>query len=219
MANRQNNSPPMITKKQAKLFEEIFNYYNRELFQNKLQECLISMSRKAGKDGSFKPDKWIDGQKKHIHEILLHPQILEHDSAEWHAVIVRNMVFLWQHIYGSPSRAGYLNAECAGKMERIGLIPSSTGKPGGEKVGQKVSHYIGQNSLFIKAHKKLRKKENEYKPAPAKHKESDNKKNKITYRCPLCGASTWAKPSSSFICGKCYTNYNKIQFLEEEKIK
>ena len=37
---------------------------------------------------------------------------------------------------------GYHNAEWASKMESVGLVPSTTGAPGGARVGQAVSHYV-----------------------------------------------------------------------------
>jgi hypothetical protein len=36
-------------------------------------------------------------------------------------------------------------------MERVGLMPSSTGEPGGKRTGQKVSHYILADGPFARA--------------------------------------------------------------------
>ena len=40
-------------------------------------------------------------------------------------------------------------------MERIGLIPSDTGQPGGKRVGESMSHYIEDGGPFDKACKEL----------------------------------------------------------------
>lgn len=43
------------------------------------------------------------------------------------------MVHLYQHHFGDPGRGRYLNKEWGNKMESIGLMPSSTGRPGGRR--------------------------------------------------------------------------------------
>jgi hypothetical protein len=65
--------------------------------------------------------------------------------------IAQQQCHLWQHAHGEPSRPGYHNAEWAGKMEQIGLMPSSTGKPGGRKTGQTMSAYPMDGGRFIRA--------------------------------------------------------------------
>ncbi|MBM5564638.1 SprT-like domain-containing protein, partial [Klebsiella quasipneumoniae] len=56
--------------------------------------------------------------------------------------LVHEMAHLWQHHFGKPGRRGYHNKEWAERMEEIGLMPSSTGKPGGAKTGDKMADYI-----------------------------------------------------------------------------
>lgn len=45
-------------------------------------------------------------------------------------------------------------------MESIGLITSSTGFEGGERIGKKMTHYILKSGLFSKIYKKIKKKIN-----------------------------------------------------------
>jgi hypothetical protein len=61
------------------------------------------------------------------------------------------MAHVWQHAHGKPTRNGYHNKEWAAKMDSLGLVPSSTGAPGGKRTGQSVSHYIAAGGPFAVA--------------------------------------------------------------------
>lgn len=60
------------------------------------------------------------------------------------------MAHCWQHCYGEPGRRGYHNKEWADKMENIGLMPSSTGAPGGKKTGERMNDYPISEGCFIR---------------------------------------------------------------------
>ena len=119
----------MITKNQYTLLQNLFNYYNEKLFQDRLRECLINISRTKGDAGSFIKESWERSKEDRKHEINLHPDDLQMETEKWHAFLVHKLAHAWQHDFGKPSRAGYHNKKWALKMEEIGLIPSSTGKP------------------------------------------------------------------------------------------
>lgn len=57
--------------------------------------------------------------------------------------------------FGTPSRRSYHNKEWADKMESLGLMPSSTGLPGGNRVGQKMDDYILKGGPIHMAIQKL----------------------------------------------------------------
>jgi predicted SprT family Zn-dependent metalloprotease len=196
----------MITKKQFSTLESYFVYYNKELFDGKLNDCMINMSRKKNCYGFFKGEGWING-KKNIHEISLNPDGLERPDIEWQATLAHEMAHLWQADFGKPSRITYHNKEWADKMEEIGLIPSSTGKEGGKKTGQSMTHYIDPNGKYIKAFNAVKEKILILKPAPdfkiAKLKRAGC--SKIKYSCP-CGNNVWGKTGLIIICSAC----NKI---------
>ena len=84
------------------------------------------------------------------HEISLNPDYLLRPFIEWHSTFVHEMVHLWQYEFGTPARSYFHNREWVNKMESIGLIPSDTGKPGGKKIGQSISHYVDPDGLFSK---------------------------------------------------------------------
>jgi predicted SprT family Zn-dependent metalloprotease len=122
------------------------------------------------------------------------------------------MAHLWQQDHGKPSRANYHNKEWARKMEEIGLIPSSTGKEGGKKTGQKMTHYIMSNGPFTKAFNDLSKKSIDYISSPLLKTEGKKRTaSKIKYSCQ-CGNNVWGKPSLMIICVGCNTI-----FLEENE--
>ena len=54
-------------------------------------------------------------------------------------------------MHGKPGRRGYHNEEWARKMDELGLTPSSTGEPGGDRVGYRMSHYIVEDGAFARA--------------------------------------------------------------------
>ena len=65
------------------------------------------------------------------------------------------MVHQWQAHHGTPGRGRYHNDEWADKMERIGLMPSSTGQPGGRRTGDHMADYAIEGGRFLKACKEL----------------------------------------------------------------
>ena len=202
----------MITKTQFNLFDALFDYYNKELFEGKLNDCMINMSRQKGAAGFFAPENWKNNAKKKIHEISLNPDHLDRFDVLWHATLVHEMVHLWQQDNGKPSRANYHNWQWARKMEEIGLVPSNTGKPGGKKTGQGMTHYIADNGLFIEAFNRLSEKELKYAPYPypSKNKTANKTASKLKYECP-CGNKVWGKPGLIIICAACNQNFDQAE--------
>jgi len=123
----------MITTMQFKTLDDLYRYYNMELFNSGLSDCIVNMSRHSNSYGFFAARRWRSGENetgKIVHEISLNPDYLDRPFADWHSTLVHEMCHLWQQDYGHPSRA-YHNKEWAAKMEEVGLIPSDTGQPGG----------------------------------------------------------------------------------------
>ena len=44
----------MITTIQFKTLDDLFQFYNNRLFEGKLPECIVNMSRKGGSYGFFR---------------------------------------------------------------------------------------------------------------------------------------------------------------------
>ncbi len=58
---------------------------------------------------------------------------------------------LWQYRFGKPGRTRYHNEQWATKMESIGLMPSSTGQPGGKRTGDSMADYAIEGGAFLVA--------------------------------------------------------------------
>ena len=140
------------TKVQFTAYEQMFGFFNRRLFGGVLPACLLNFSRKSKTYGFFAPQRWQHENAKEVrHEISLNPASLRiRKPIEVASTLVHEMVHLWQQEFGRPSRTGYHNAEWAAKMDEVGLTPSSTAAPGGERVGQAVSHYIAPGGRFAR---------------------------------------------------------------------
>jgi hypothetical protein len=131
-----------------------YEFFNRELFGGALPECLITLQRKEHRVYGYfwgRRFKEIGGEQR-TDEIAMNPQHFGRHSIEQSlSTLVHEMVHQWQAHGGAPSRAGYHNREWAGKMESVGLMPSDTGRPGGKKTGQRVSHYVIPGGPFARA--------------------------------------------------------------------
>lgn len=138
------------------------------------------------------------------HEISLNPDLLFRPIVDVMSTLVHEITHLWQEEFGQPSRGGYHNAEWAQKMEAIGLMPSHTGKPGGRRTGQQMSHYVIEGGPFEVAFQAM---PSEYllpwqSGIIAASRQSD--RNKATYLCPGgCGTRVWGRPHLSIACGVC----------------
>jgi len=144
----------MLTTRQFQTLDDLYAFYNVQLFGASLPECIVNLSRRPRSRGFFVPNLWVavyeENHQDHSHEISLNPDYLLRPPIDWHSTFVHEMVHLWQHEFGKPARAYFHNREWVNKMEAIGLIPSDTGKPGGKQIGQSISHYIDPAGLFQK---------------------------------------------------------------------
>ena len=129
---------------------------------------------------------------------------LSWESIWFHTALAHEMLHLWQHENGMLSRNDYHNAEYAKKSEEIGLVPSSTGQPGGKRTGQKMSHYPAP--AFLKVFHNFPFGKIEYLPLPIKEVAVYTGKNdKITYQYPECGFTSWSKQKSLPDCFRCFS--------------
>jgi predicted SprT family Zn-dependent metalloprotease len=222
---------PSPTEEQFNALNGAYKYFNRVLFGGKLPNCMLNFSRKKNTHGFLAPERWRRvGSKKHdTHEISLTPTTLYRTPIEIFSTLVHEQVHLWQWEFGSPSRNGYHNTEWAMKMEEVGLIPSDTGKEGGKKTGQSMTHYIESNGRYEKAFKKMAKKytlpftslegdlmnallrgsgKTELSAKLKKLRPASQKKTK--YSCPECNSNVWGKPNLKIQCLDCETPFEVI---------
>lgn len=194
------------TNSQFEAYRAMWTYFNEVLFSGALTPVILNFSRAANSLGFFAPERWERGQET-THEISLNPAYLRRQSPrDVASTLVHEMAHLWQWTHGKPGRRGYHNEEWATKMDILGLPPSSTGAPGGARVGYRMSHYIAPGGAFDRAFDAMPR---EYL-LPWTCWEPDGKNNKkkpraskLKYTCPTCAANAWGKPSLSLYCGDC----------------
>lgn len=146
------------TEETYKQFQAAYDFFNGILFQGRLPQCMITMQRHSGTYGYFCNDRFsIRGGKTTTDEIAMNPEYFATRSErKVLSTLVHEMVHLWQQHFGHPGRGRYHNTEWADRMEDVGLCPSSTGRRGGKRTGDRVSHYIKRDGAFQSAWRKLR---------------------------------------------------------------
>lgn len=133
-------------------FTTAFDYFNEQLFDNTLPPVIFTVNRKKSLVGCFSFERWVDGAGVKQHEIGMNPQHISRlPLIEVFQTLVHEMVHEKQFCFGKPSRGGYHNKEWANDMISVGLMPSTTGKPGGKVTGQGMSDYPMPNGKFMKA--------------------------------------------------------------------
>lgn len=127
-----------------------YNYLNHHLFDDKLPEVIFTLQRKKGVMGFFSAKRWGNTKGNYCSEIAINPAYFASSRMiEVMQTLVHEMVHCWQYAYGTPSDHHYHNQEWAKKMMSIGLMPSSTGEPGGRATGRNMSDFIIQNGKFF----------------------------------------------------------------------
>lgn len=132
-------------------FEQVFDHYNRELFDNELPSCIVTIVRKKGVGGYFSPKQWGVQDGLDIDEIAINPTYFARSPLiDVLLVFVHQMTHLWQHQHGEKKgRVGYHNSEFVEKMHSLGIETKSKESPSG--TGQKVHHSIIPDGKFLEA--------------------------------------------------------------------
>jgi predicted SprT family Zn-dependent metalloprotease len=186
-----------------------FDFFNRRLFGGTLPPVIITFQRKAGTHGYYSSKRFEDRDdpERETDEIALNPGTFSTRSdRDILSTLVHEMVHHWQFHFGNPGRGRYHNQEWAEKMELVGLVPSTTGVAGGQRTGQRMTHYTVTGSLFDSACKELLKdglrvewQSREWSPLARGKRQS----SKTKYTCPRCGLNAWARPNVRLVCGEC----------------
>lgn len=127
-----------------------FDFFNQTLFDKQLPACLLTLRSSNKIHGYHHSGRFTSANGQKIDELGLHPGFFTLLPIEVVlSTLVHEMVHHWQDNLAHPSKSNPHNAEWARKMESLGLMPSKTGLPGGEKTGMRMSHYILPDGLFI----------------------------------------------------------------------
>lgn len=132
------------------------DHFNRTLFDGRLPRTIITLQRSAHTAGHFSESRWRHVSGELVGELALNPTYFAHRPLlALCQTVVHELCHLWQQIDGSASRPGYHNRAWADRMEQIGLMPSSTGLPGGARTGQRMADYPMHGGAFLRACEEL----------------------------------------------------------------
>ena len=182
--------------------DHAFNFFNKELFGNRLPPVMFTLTRRTGANGYFHAEQFkhrADGD--HTHEIALNPNTMDRDIRAVLSTLVHEMTHLEQQEYGTPSKGGHHNMEWARMMMKVGLTPTDgTGK----MTGRKVTHMIDEGGPFDVAFEGLGPNfDIPYFTQPRDKAEKKKDLSKVKHTCPCCGFKAWAKQGANLMCGDC----------------
>lgn len=207
----------MITEQVYSFLDRAYSYFNEHLFENQLNDCLMTFNRKKGCRGYHHWEKFKNRDNKNLtSEISLNPDTFEDQSiTEILSVLTHEMVHNLQHRLDIAPRKGYHDKSFNRMMYDIGLQTSSTGEPDGKPVGQKMSHYILQGGKFEIACGAFLLKEKEHgflwDSIVIELEKKEKKKTRLKYTCGNCMNSVMGKKELNIVCGDC-----KVKMLPEE---
>jgi predicted SprT family Zn-dependent metalloprotease len=207
----------------ADAFATAFSHFNRELFDNRLPECVVHTQRKRGAHGYFWPGQFRDrAGEVEMHEIAMNPDTMSREVPVVLSTLVHEMTHLEQQEYGKPGKGGHHNREWGELMDRVGLTPTSTGAEGGKRTGRKVTHMIVEGGPFDESCQRLMATgftlpwhTIEALGGAGKAKKTD--KSKVKHTCPDCQQRAWAKLGSKLICGECEVPMEAPEMDEDEE--
>lgn len=213
-------------------WQQAYDHFNTALFGGDLPPCLITLQRKDHRcAGYYSHDRFGHMREAGIttDEIAINPQHFKSLGVqEALQTLVHEMTHLWQQHKGTPGRKGYHNHEWADRMESIGLMPSSTGKEGGMRVGQKMGDYAVEGGPFLKAvrqlldsgwqldwYDRLAELLAELAPPPpamllspvsgepiASASPKPNSSRRVKFVCPVCSSKAWGRPALAIKCAE-----------------
>lgn len=197
--------PSSPTLDQFTAFQFAYDYFNERLFGGRLKPCLLNFRGRSKRNfGLFWANKWANPGGS-THEISLNPELLGRPAREVFGTLVHEMCHQWQQDFGKPSPGGYHNAQWVTQMESVGLIPSSTGKPGGKKTGVQMTHFVAKGGKFSQLLKEM--PANVSLPwtssSIAELSKVKPRQKNARYECRECKVMVTGKPGLSIICGLC----------------
>ena len=212
-------------------FDFINHYLIKSVFGVELPHVVITMPQSARFMGYFHADSWHSSTNESASEIALNPQFFRTNKAILQTM-AHEMIHHGQHhfpeAFGAPGKRGYHALSFSQAMEKIGLITSATGKPGGDRTGVKMSDYPQEGGLFEQAHTLFESLGYDIRWSSAAHLKSRvrpgdssstggavdaaaqaeaeklrKRKSKTKYLCPTCQTAAWGKPGIRLGCIPC----------------
>ncbi|MEL6467940.1 MAG: hypothetical protein AAFQ58_23500 [Pseudomonadota bacterium] len=207
------------------------NHLNGAFWNGKVPNPILTYTNKANCLGYFVPDKFQRSDGLVVSVIALNSAYLAVRPLELSlSTLAHELVHAWRHYLGplnrkgSKGKSGYHDSVWANEMERIGLMPTSTGLSGGKRTGYRVTHFIIKDGLFDLSCQELldsgfriswadrivRTNSSEGGDGtngvdPGNARANARKRDRIKFTCSnvKCGLNAWAKPTALLICGHC----------------
>lgn len=200
-------------------FYKVYDFYNTELFGGLLPQVVFSVEQRKGVRGYFSPLKFTDSNENSYGIICFNPSFLYSGNEEKvFSTLVHEMCHLYMKINGEDVVKGYHSASWAKKMEKLGLLPTSTGKEGGKKTGFCMTHLIIEGGVFDRITRKLLENKDFLFPYVFNESLKEEGEVKVKKSVPGCRfryhcncSSFWGKKGMNVHCNLC-----KNDFLVEE---
>lgn len=192
------------TAAQYAAIQAAYDHFNMALWGGALPQCLITFQRKAKTLGYFRGGGFVSRTGGGTtDEIALNPDGFTGQSdLEILGTLVHEMAHLWQHrVSGRPCRPAYHDRVWSAEMQRVGLMPSDTGQPGGKTTGQRMNHYTIGGGAFEAAAVLFLAPRPAFIWQSAGGGRSGTPPSKVKYACPACGNAVWGKPGMAIVCG------------------
>jgi hypothetical protein len=125
MKEEPKDPPVRPAWEQSWSLQRAYDFLNDELFEGKLPPVMLTLSRNNNIIGGYyTPERWFNEEGNAVGEIAINANCLKSTGAVRAMVVLcHEMVHLWQHSAGKPSRAGYHNQEWADMCKSVGLQP------------------------------------------------------------------------------------------------
>lgn len=187
--------------------QSAYDLFNQDLFGGLLPPCMITFIRKKGCRGYYSPRRFFprsQDDQNPTDEIALNPDYFSgRTDKEILSTLAHEMAHQKCNVDGHSPRNGYHDKYWGSVMDGIGLVPTTTGEPGGGRTGQRVTHYIAPGGLFDRACDRfLGEGARLVWQSPEMGAADSKPKSKVKFSC-VCGQNAWAKPTARLICGDC----------------
>jgi hypothetical protein len=187
----------------------LYDTCNTKFFASQLPPVMILLRPRRSTFGYFQKACWGQMPCDHstrqaVHAIALNSTLLPRlGEEEMVSTLVHEMTHLWQECFGErkPPKP-YHNREWAAKMVSMGLMPSSTGQPGGKQLGKNISEFRLDNGVFRHWYDALPKPLLSWGEVPQMVPVKTAPK-RLKYICPSCEQKAWALEGASLLCGDC----------------
>lgn len=228
-----NDSTPHPTQMLYNPLMIAFQFFNREFWNGVLTDPVFIISRSRNTRGHYGEDFWCTEKGDRTYcEIAINIQNqMGRTVEEMLSTLVHEMCHQWQAECGTPPSKAYHDRQWADEMERVGLMPSHTGEPGGKRTGRGMTHYILEGGAFQQACRRLVETTkiielfdgssgilwtdvNEADPLkrvivpPKTAVKGKHKAAKTKYTCG-CGQNLWGKPGLQVQCSLCLTQFEE----------